>query len=72
MLGAATRVTFRVRLDGLAPKAGHGVDTNSAGDGAVEGHRLYQLIRQDNSGDYRDFEIEFSGPGVEAYAFTFG
>jgi cytochrome c biogenesis protein CcdA/thiol-disulfide isomerase/thioredoxin len=65
-------VRFRVRLDGAAPGADRGTDVDAAGEGEVTEHRLYQLIRQ--SGEIRDrlFEIEFSNPGVMAYAFTFG
>jgi hypothetical protein len=65
-------VRFRVRLDGAAPGADHGTDTDADGNGTVSEQRLYQLIRQ--SGDVRDrtFEIEFLDPGVVGYAFTFG
>ena len=38
----------------------------------VQGHRLYQLIRQKGSVEDRTFEIEFLDPGVQAFAFTFG
>jgi Thioredoxin like C-terminal domain len=34
--------------------------------------RLYQLIRQPGPIGDRTVEIEFLGPGVEAYVFTFG
>jgi len=34
--------------------------------------RLYQLIRQPRPIVDRQFGIEFLGPGVEAFAFTFG
>lgn len=65
-------VRFRVLLDGEAPAAGHGVDTDAGGQGVVKEQRLYQLIRQ--SGDVREhvFSIEFLDGGVQAYAFTFG
>jgi cytochrome c biogenesis protein CcdA/thiol-disulfide isomerase/thioredoxin len=65
-------VRFRVLLDGKAPGADHGVDTDASGDGTVREQRLYQLIRQ--SGDVRehDFSIQFQDDGVTAYAFTFG
>jgi cytochrome c biogenesis protein CcdA/thiol-disulfide isomerase/thioredoxin len=65
-------VRFRVTVDGQAPGADHGVDTDSAGGGVVTQTRLYQLVRQ--SGEIRDrtFAIEFLDPGVQAYAFTFG
>jgi len=38
----------------------------------VTEQRLYQLIRQSKPIADRQFEIEFIGPGVEAFAFTFG
>ncbi|HTJ62164.1 MAG TPA: cytochrome c biogenesis protein DipZ [Alphaproteobacteria bacterium] len=65
-------VRFKVTIDGHAPGAEHGVDTDADGKGTVTGERLYQLVRQ--SGDIQDktFEIEFFDPGVQAYAFTFG
>jgi hypothetical protein len=34
--------------------------------------RLYQLIRQMKPIVDREFQIEFLGPGVEVFAFTFG
>ena len=65
-------VRFRVLLDGAAPAANHGADTDSSGAGAIDEQRLYQLIRQ--AGDVREhvFSIEFLDPGVQAYSFTFG
>ena len=65
-------VRFRVTLDGAAPAANHGADTDSGGIGSVDHQRLYQLIRQ--SGDIGEhvFSIEFLDPGVQAYSFTFG
>jgi cytochrome c biogenesis protein CcdA/thiol-disulfide isomerase/thioredoxin len=65
-------VRFRVLLDGAAPAANHGADTDSSGAGAIDRQRLYQLIRQ--TGDVREhvFSIEFLDPGVQAYSFTFG
>jgi cytochrome c biogenesis protein CcdA/thiol-disulfide isomerase/thioredoxin len=65
-------VRFRVLLDGAAPAANHGADTDSGGAGAIDRQRLYQLIRQ--AGDVREhvFSIEFLDPGVQAYSFTFG
>jgi len=38
----------------------------------VTGQRLYQLIRQSGGISDQTFKIEFLGPGVAAYAFTFG
>jgi cytochrome c biogenesis protein CcdA/thiol-disulfide isomerase/thioredoxin len=65
-------VRFRVRLDGTAPNEDHGADTDSDGAGSVQGHRLYQLIRQKGTVEDRTFEIEFLDPTVQAFAFTFG
>lgn len=70
--GGGKPVRFRVLLDGAAPGANHGADTDSDGAGAIDGQRLYQLIRQ--TGDVREhvFSVEFLDPGVQAYSFTFG
>jgi len=65
-------VRFKVTLDGKAPGAGHGVDTDADGIGAVTSQRLYQLIRQTGPVADRTFAIEFLDPGVQAFAFTFG
>ena len=66
------RVRYRVRIDGQPPGAGAGMDCNAAGEGAVTGERLYQLVRQRGPVRERLFEIEFLDPGVRAFAFTFG
>ncbi|MGA9800547.1 MAG: cytochrome c biogenesis protein DipZ [Terriglobales bacterium] len=65
-------VRFKVTLDGTPPGEDHGSDTDANGVGAVDGHRLYQLIRQKGAVEDRTFEIEFLDPGVQAFAFTFG
>jgi cytochrome c biogenesis protein CcdA/thiol-disulfide isomerase/thioredoxin len=65
-------VRFRVTIDGQAPGANHGVDTNAAGNGKITDQRLYQLIRQKDMIDDRTFEIEFLDAGAQAFAFTFG
>ncbi|MDI7861174.1 cytochrome c biogenesis protein DipZ [Rhizobiaceae bacterium n13] len=65
-------VRFRVTVDGKAPGADHGADTDAGGNGAVTSTRLYQLVRQSGNVEARNFEIRFLDPGVEAYAFTFG
>jgi cytochrome c biogenesis protein CcdA/thiol-disulfide isomerase/thioredoxin len=73
-------IAFRVLLDGKAPGDAHGVDSDAEGRGTVTGHRLYQLIRQDDAVDKNGgsamqdhvFDIEFEDAGVQAYAFTFG
>ena len=65
-------VRFKVTIDGKAPGADHGVDTDAEGNGTVTGQRLYQLIRQNGTVGDRTFAIEFLDPGVQAFAFTFG
>ena len=65
-------VRFRVTIDGKAPGADHGVDTDADGFGTVTEDRLYQLIRQNGGVQDRSFRIEFLTPGVRAYSFTFG
>jgi cytochrome c biogenesis protein CcdA/thiol-disulfide isomerase/thioredoxin len=65
-------VRFRVTIDGKAPGADHGMDTDADGNGTVTSQRLYQLVRQANGTGERTFEITFLDPGVQAYAFTFG
>jgi len=65
-------VRFRVRIDGAAPGASHGSDTDEQGFGSVRDGRLYQLVRQAGPVTERTVEIEFLDPGVRAYAFTFG
>ncbi len=67
-----TSVRFRVRIDGQAPGAAHGIDVDDQGHGTVTEPRLYQLIRQPGPIADRQFEIEFLDAGVEAFAFTFG
>ncbi len=65
-------VRFRVLLDGRPPGDAHGVDTDAAGNGTVNGQRLYQLIRQSGEVGDHTFEIQFLDAGVDAFAFTFG
>ena len=65
-------VRFRVRIDGQPPGPSHGTDVDEQGYGMVAEQRLYQLIRQPQPIVDRQFEIEFLGPGVEVFAFTFG
>jgi cytochrome c biogenesis protein CcdA/thiol-disulfide isomerase/thioredoxin len=70
--GGGKPVRFRVLLDGAAPGANHGVDTDASGNGVIDQERLYQLIRQTPPVTEHTFSIEFLDPGVEAYSFTFG
>jgi cytochrome c biogenesis protein CcdA/thiol-disulfide isomerase/thioredoxin len=65
-------VRFRVRLDGVAPGANHGVDTDAEGNGVIREQRLYQLIRQTSPLAPHTFSIEFLDAGAQAYSFTFG
>src|SRR5580658_2514294 len=65
-------IRFKVTLDGTSRGDDHGSDTDAGGAGTVQGHRLYQLIRQKGAVEDRTFEIEFLDPGVQAFAFTFG
>ncbi|HEY6619307.1 MAG TPA: cytochrome c biogenesis protein DipZ [Steroidobacteraceae bacterium] len=65
-------VRFRVTLDGAAPAASHGADTDSSGAGVIDRQRLYQLIRQSGDVGEHVFTIELLDPGVQAYSFTFG
>ena len=67
-----TSLQFRVLIDGQPPGAAHGIDVDEQGDGAVMEPRLYQLIRQPKPINDRQFQIEFSDPGVQVFAFTFG
>jgi cytochrome c biogenesis protein CcdA/thiol-disulfide isomerase/thioredoxin len=66
------QIRFSVTIDGSAPGADHGANTDADGRGVVNEHRLYQLIRESGGVSDHTFEIEFLDPGVQAYAFTFG
>jgi len=68
----ATPIPFRVRVDGVAPGAAHGLDVDDAGSGILHEPRLYQLVRAPGPVVDRTFEITFDAAGVEAYVFTFG
>jgi hypothetical protein len=65
-------VQYRVLIDGAPPGESHGSDLDAQGFGTLDGPRMYQLIRQSVGITERLFEIEFLGPGVEVFAFTFG
>ena len=67
-----TSIPFRVRLDGVPPSQAAGTDVNADGSGTLRDQRTYQLVRQPGPIDDRLVEIEFHGPGVEVYCFTFG
>jgi thiol-disulfide isomerase/thioredoxin len=70
--GAGEQIPFRVRLDGGAPGAAHGVDVDEEGNGVLGDGRLYQLVREPGTVRERTLEITFLEPGAEAYVFTFG
>jgi cytochrome c biogenesis protein CcdA/thiol-disulfide isomerase/thioredoxin len=75
VLGPATEgkpVRFVITIDGKAPGAAHGADTDAAGTGVVTGQRLYQLVRDPGAVADHTFEIRFLDPGAQAFAFTFG
>jgi thiol-disulfide isomerase/thioredoxin len=75
VMGAASSgavVRFRVLVDGKPPGAEHGSDVDDQGMGTATEQRLYQLIRQREPIQDRQFEIEFLDPGVSAFSFTFG
>ncbi len=65
-------IRFQVRIDGKPPGDDHGADTDAQGNGIVDSHRLYQLVRQAHWSRPRVFEVRFLDPGVQAYVFTFG
>jgi thiol-disulfide isomerase/thioredoxin len=65
-------VRFQVKIDGHAPGADHGSDTDAEGNGIVTEARLYQLVRQLGKVKKCTFEIRFLDAGVGAFAFTFG
>jgi thiol-disulfide isomerase/thioredoxin len=65
-------IHFRVRLDGEAPGASHGVDVDEHGNGMLADGRMYQLVRVHDTVRDRTLEITFVEPGAEAYSFTFG
>ncbi len=73
VLGSTTtkKIRFRVLIDGKIPGELRGIDIDENGEGSVDNHRLYQLIRMPASGEHL-FQIEFFDAGVEAFAFTFG
>lgn len=65
-------VPFRVLLDGEPPGQAHGADVTPDGHGVLAEGRMFQLIRQPGTVEERHLEVVLAGPGVRAYAFTFG
>jgi hypothetical protein len=61
-----------VLIDGGPPNDAHGLDVDEQGVGTVAEPRMYQLIRQPGAITDRQFEIQFLGPGVAVFDFTFG
>jgi len=75
VMGPAVRgksVRFRLLIDGQLPGPARCIDVDAQENGPLAEPRMYQLIRQQKPITDRQFEIEFLGPGVEAFAFTFG
>ncbi len=70
--GTPEPISFRVLLDGEAPRLSHGVDVDEDGNGVLREGRMYQLVREDGAVRDRTLEITFLERGAEAYAFTFG
>jgi thiol-disulfide isomerase/thioredoxin len=68
--GAA--VPFQVFVDGEPPGDAHGLDVDEQGHGTLSQQRLHQLVREPGAITDRTLEVEFLGPGAEAYCFTFG
>jgi len=69
---AGQPVRFTVKVDGKAPGASHGDDTDAQGNGTVTRQRTYQLVREQDRIADRTFQIQFADAGVEAFDFTFG
>jgi hypothetical protein len=67
-----TSVNIRKLIDGQPPGDARGIDVDERGFGVVTEQRMYSLVRQSAPIADRQFEIEFFGPGVEVFAFTFG
>jgi thiol-disulfide isomerase/thioredoxin len=65
-------VRFTVKVDGQPPGDAHGTDIDAQGNGTAARQRTYQLVREQARITDREFEIQFAGPGVEAFCFTFG
>ena len=65
-------VHFTVNVDGKAPGDAHGTDVDAQGNGTAGRQRTYQLVREQSRITDREFEIQFDGPGVEGFCFTFG
>jgi len=65
-------VRFKVLIDGKPPGEIHGADIDALGNGTIDAHKLYQLVRQSTAAQDRLFEIEFLDAGAQAYVFTFG
>ena len=71
-MGALAEGPHQARVQRFVLVAGDGTPVDEEGHGTLSQQRLYQLIRERGSIADRTFEITFSGPGAEAYVFTFG
>ena len=70
--GGGEAIPFRVLVDGSAPGASHGADTDADGNGLLGSGRCYQLVREQGEVLERTLEIAFGRAGAQAYVFTFG
>ena len=60
VLGSADegkQIRFRATIDGAAPGADHGADTDADRRGVVNEHRLYQLTRESGGVSDHTFDI---------------
>ncbi len=64
-------VEIEILLDGHEVGADAGADIGSGGAGTIDEERLYKLVHLEEPGVHT-LEIRVSGPGLQAYTFTFG
>lgn len=69
---AGKAIHFKVKLDGKTPGKAAGQDIGPSGDGVLQGHKMYQLIRQPGIIEDSVLEISFANPGAELFSLTFG
>ena len=60
-------VRFKIKLNGAAPQADHGSDSDADGAGEVRQPRMYQLVRQKGTVKDATLKIEFLDPYVEVF-----
>ena len=64
-------VTVQVLLDGTPITTGKGADVDASGMLRIQEARLYTLVEMPSAGEHV-IELKVSGPGLAAFAFTFG